>query len=140
MQVEEKEEPAMPTTTLNNHHESRLMLKKKMLANGIDLHLFDVHVAKMICNLTQDSKWNRTHHPFLLRKCKPGDAVKKAASHKCHMMSKEYHISHYNKSKDQFKLKYDNYYCKKNVSKHRDWRNEKTEVPHTLEFIQRICI
>ena len=110
---------------INNHYEQRLIFKKKMLANSIDLNLFDVHDAKIICNLTQHSKWNRTHHLFLLCYCKPDDAVKKAASHKYKMITDEEHASYYNKFKDQFKLKCDDDYCKKNMSKNRDWCDEK---------------
>ena len=87
MQVTAKEEAAMIITFIENHHTSMLLFELKLLKSGTDLSLFDSHDEKMTCNLTQHSKWNRKPHPFLLCKCKRGDAVRNYDHHERKMIS-----------------------------------------------------
>ena len=86
-QVAAKEEACMLLSVLKPHYKSKRMLKEELLKQGTNLILYDVHDAKILCNLTQYSQWNRKHHPFVLCKCKRGKAAANFQTHKCEIIS-----------------------------------------------------
>jgi len=125
MQVAAKEEPCMLLSVLKNHYESRIKLKDKLKNDGINLCLFDVHDGKMIYNIMQHSQWNRKHHPFILCKCKRGNAVKNLEHHTCDIIGDEDQLMYYNKSAVKFEQCYSNTYTQDNFKKHCDWADRK---------------
>lgn len=108
MKLASKEEAAVLVTSLEDHYESRSLLKSKLTKNGTILDIFNVHNAKIVHNLTQYSKWNRKYHPFLLHKCKQGDAVKNIDNHHCKLIFDDDQLTYCNKSKVRFETKYEN--------------------------------
>ena len=92
-----------------------------MKRNGIDSDVHDVDDTKMICNLTNHSKQNRNHCPFLLCKCKRGDAVKTFATYKYQILDDDVYLKHYEKSERAFKKKIGEECSERNVKTHRDW-------------------
>ena len=121
MQAASKEEPCMLLSVLDEHYKSRKELQESVKNSGINLHCFEVHDAKMIYNLTQHSLWNRRFHPFLLCKCKRGEAVKDPINHKCQLISDKEYVLLYEKSKKKFEKKYNNEITDQNVERHREW-------------------
>ena len=78
-----------------------------------------------MCNIMQHSKWNRKHHPFILCKCKRGDAVKNLENHTCQIIIDEDQIKYYNKSATKFEQCYSNTCSRDNLKKHCDWADKK---------------
>ena len=89
MQCAAKEEPYVLLIVLEDYYKLKNELKKELKNKGIFHDSYDMHDRKMIYNLVQCSKWNRKHHPFLLCKCKRGDAVKNYSTYKCNAITDE---------------------------------------------------
>ena len=75
--------------------------------------------GNIICNLTQHSKWNRKHHPLLLRKCKPRATVQNV-NNVCQWIDDKEHLIMCNKYEDRFKGLCKNVTSEKNVDEHVD--------------------
>ena len=114
----------MLLSSLQEHYTSRMLFKKEMSAKGFELDLYDIHDGKMLHNLTQHSQWNRKYHPFLLCKCKKGQAIKNPTFHKCNLISDDEYSALCNKSASKFLQAYTNEYNAVNVEKHRDWADK----------------
>ena len=88
----------MILTVLQDHYKFKAQLQQELKEKGLFVDSCEVHEGKMICNLVQCSKWNRKHHPFLLCKCKRGDAVKNFSTYKCDMITDEDQVNLFEKS------------------------------------------
>ena len=112
----------MLASRLQNHYLSRVKFKTQMKKEkGFDAHLHELYDAKMMCNLAQNSKWTRKHHPFLLCKRKMGEAIIKWSTHKCGIMSDSDYTKHCKRSEMRFRSNFHDDLTPANVKKHRDY-------------------
>ena len=124
MQVAAKEESCMLLSMLSNYYCDRTTFVREQKKLGNNIHCFDVHDGKMLCNLTQHSLWNRKNYPFLLCKCKRGQAVRNYSNHRCKMISDKDQLRYYERSRDTFESKFSGIRSKVNVNKHCQWADE----------------
>jgi len=74
--------------------------------------------------LTQHSFWSRRNHPFILCKCKWGQAVANYGTHRYRIIKDIDQVKYYDRSKMKFEELYGNDYTKFNTNKHREWADE----------------
>ena len=58
----------------------------------------------MLYGLTQHSLWSQKHYPFLLCKCRRGQAVRNYSTHRYRIIKDKEHLKLYEKSKEKFEL------------------------------------
>ena len=98
-----------------------IMNDENELVSGCKVYLYEMHVGKMLYNLTQYSLYNRKNFPHLLCKFHRGDGVK-YREHECIQLTHDEHCHYYDRSIRRWTRKResvgeDNY----NMSQHRDW-------------------
>ena len=88
---------------------------------GCNVDYIDLHDGKMLYLLTQNSLWNRRHHPFLLFKCKRGEGGVDQ-THECKMLSHEDQVKYWERSLRRWTDKISRSgSASYPESKHRDW-------------------
>ena len=78
-QVQADEKPSILFAALEPVYEQLKCIRAKgqdeKFVDGCKISMYEVHDGKMIYSITDHSKWNRKHHPFLLCKCARGQGV-----------------------------------------------------------------
>ena len=75
MQISVKEEPYMLLTILEDYYMQCYKCNNQLFKGGTVIDHYDIHDGKILYNLVQHSLWSRKYHPFVLCKCKRGQAV-----------------------------------------------------------------
>ena len=80
--ADEKLENIIPAVDSIQKEKKKLMESVNAIVDECNFNFYDMHNAKMLCLMTQNSSWSRKNHPFLLCKCQRGEGVADQ-SHEC---------------------------------------------------------
>ena len=124
MQMVGEEKPANIFPVVKDHYdEKHRMRSASSVVENCTFNYYDCHDGKMLYILTQHGLWNRKFAPFLLCKCKRGDAVE-SNTHECQIISNEEQVTLYSRSERRFNRAKDKHGEGYSRGDHMDWADK----------------